>query len=1058
MNSDIDSKMDRFTGFVLAVLALAVYLGTLSIGAYPGESANLIVQATGLFPRLNPLDPFWNGIAFLLSKLPVSGLAVKLNIFSAICGAFSVLLMYQIVSKTIFNTISVNPVNKEKAVTASRLAGVVSAIFLAFCIPFWIVSNRAHPASFHVLLLLGITRLFIKFIDTRSVKILILFSFIYGLAVVEFATLILFIPLFGFYLLFDLWKKEELSTRPVLLALLSGTVGLLMYFVAAFFFYGSEGYVMREYSNYFQIIWFMWRDQYFLITRSLPRIGWLIVLILTTIPWLTCITIAGRALNEERDWTYYILHAVMTGLALCVLLNASFAPWSMFKSGRLLVTPYVLTASVFGYLVAYWYLLPSGLWSNSESPGLIRLGERLGIFLIIPLFVLAGVAPVMNIDQATGKGSSFINMYAEDVLKCLLPEQKWLVTDGMLANHLMIAARDRGRTLQILNIRRGDNEPYMKYVAKQFERPRLMNLAKTGMFPLLQEWMQTDPDVTNKLAVMWPCDLWVGAGYSVVPRGLVFNGVQNIRMLDVNTLLEENRRIWTRLVPLLVPFSDNSVLSYYARHLLRNTSLLAVNLGCVMEDLGKNDDAFSLYHEARDMCPDNISALLNLSTMVVKGYKTDQAESIRNSMKALLSRDYSKRPDIWTLSRAYGYVRTPEAFARLGLVWAFSGQPGAAIVGLKKAMDLLPGDKKGAVKQVLADVYLVQEHDEDSETLYYELLVENPGNHRALMGMARILARKHEFKQAVEYLKKAEIAGVPRSSVTVEMALFNLMAGNLAQARIGLEEVVDLKPEGIGAANVKRAWLMLMGIYTQQRDLTALQECIKRIQENKVLSSSLLLVAKGHLGLVRNNIVDARNNFEASLRAMPNNLSVLELLVRLDVAESRKKEAEVHVKRLLKLDPNNALGNYIRGSLQFHDREYSLAEDSYRKSLERRKSPETMNDLAWVLNVMGEYDEAEKMARGSIELNDKNYAAWDTLGVILMKINKLDEAEKAIEHGMSMAPDMMSLVVHMAQLQVLRGNKEKAINLIATISGKQGNLPEDSYREFENLKKALNNM
>jgi len=477
-----------------------------------------------------------------------------------------------------------------------------------------------------------------------------------------------------------------------------------------------------------------------------------------------------------------------------------------------------------------------------------------------------------------------------------------------------------------------------------------------------------------------------------------------------------------------------------------------------MDELGRKDEAFRLFCEARDIFPENISALLNLAAMVESGYKTDKAETIKNDMKTLISKSVATRPDIWALSRSYGYVRTPEAFARLGLMWAFSGQPGAAVVGLKKAMDLLPGDKKGAAKQALADVYLAQEHDEDSETLYYELLVENPANQRALMGMARISARKHELNQAMEYLKKAENAGVAKTIVTMEMASFNLMAGNLAQARIALEEIVDLKPEGVTDGNIARAWMMLIGLYAQQRDLTALQECVRRIPENKTLSKNLLLVAKGHVGLVQNNTVEARNNFEAALSAMPNNLSILELLLRLDVIESRKIDAERHVKQVLKLDPNNALGNYIRGTLQFYSREYALAEDSYRKSLERKKSPEVMNDLAWLLHIKGKNVEAEKQARRSLELNDKSATSWDTLGVILMKLGKLDEAEKAFERSIALDPAVISVVVHMAQLQVLKGNKTRAVELIGTLSGKQSELSADSSRELENVKKSLGGM
>ncbi|OGV69639.1 MAG: hypothetical protein A2283_23595 [Lentisphaerae bacterium RIFOXYA12_FULL_48_11] len=1059
MKNNLYNGLDLTIGFSLGLLALGVYLATLSVGAYPGDSASYIVQVSGLFPRLSPLNPFWSAISYLIVQIPFGSMALKLNVFSALCGAASVLLMYLVVCGTIRNIIDIHVVDSKRAVIASRLAGSTSALFLAFCIPFWIVSNRAHMASFDVFIMTGMAWLFLKYVNNGSQRLILLFALLYGLSVVEFATMIVLFPLFGGYLLFNLWKREQLEIGFILRIVVSGLAGLLFYFIAAWFFAGSEGCQMREYGNYFQVIWYMWTEQYMLIAKSLPKTGWLLVLIMTSLPWLTCLFISTRALNAEKEWTYYLLHIVMTGLIISVLLNAPFAPWSMFKMSHLLVTPYVLIASVFGYLVAYWYLLPSFLWLDSESPVLVRLGEKLGPYLAFPFFVLVVVTPFSNYKICDGRWAGAVNTYARTVLKCLAPEHQCLVTDGVIDNHLLIAADDCGRKINILNIRNGDNEPYMSYIAAKFDSPRLKNLARTGMFPMLQEWIETDVEIKNKLAIEWPCDLWVGAGYSVVPYGLVTIGEQDIHNLVPDVLLAKNRELQNNVIQVLQNCTNDVSLSRMARHLLRGISLNVVNLGCLMEDLGRKDDAFRLYAEARNICPENISALLNQSSMVAAGYKTDKRDSIKNDMNALNSGDIRRRPDIWTLSRSYGYVRTPAAFAQLGLVWAFSGQPGAAVTGLKKAMELLPEKSKGLAKQMLADVYLVQDHDEDSESLYYELLIENASNKRALMGMARVSARKHDLKKALDYLKKAENAGVPKSVITMEMALFNVMFGNIAQARIGLEEVVDLKPEGVMGANIGRAWIMLMGIYLQQRDLPALSECVKRIEENKTLNKGLAFIAKGHVGLAQNNLMEARNNFCTALDAIPNNILIIELLLRLDVVEGKKKESEGHVQQLLKLDPNNALGNYIRGAVQFDNMEYALAEDSYRKSLQRRRSPEVLNDLAWVLQRRDACHEAERLIRESISLNDKNYISWDTFGVVLMKLNKLDEAEKALDRSMSLAGrEVMSVIIHMAQVNILKGSKQKAMDLISMISAKQSSMSAENSKDYEKIQRALIDM
>ena len=155
-------------GILLAAVALIAYAVTLSPGACPGESAGLIVQYAGLFPKLKPDHPLWGALVWTLSRGPADHLALRLNWLSALCGAGSVYLLYRIMVGAIYGTITVTPVNRAKALIAARLAGVSAALLLAFSVPFWVVSNRAHPATFDLLLLLAVTWLFSLHATKRS--------------------------------------------------------------------------------------------------------------------------------------------------------------------------------------------------------------------------------------------------------------------------------------------------------------------------------------------------------------------------------------------------------------------------------------------------------------------------------------------------------------------------------------------------------------------------------------------------------------------------------------------------------------------------------------------------------------------------------------------------------------------------------------------------------------------------------------------------------------------------------------------------------------------------
>lgn len=1030
----------------LGLAALVVYSLTLSVGPYPGESARLMVQHMGLFPKLSPRHPLWTIVVRMLPFLPPADITFKLNAFSAVCGAAVVALLYSVMRAAVLGAMDVDKENRSRAVVAARLAGISAALFLAFCVPFWAVSNRAHTAAFDLLLLLSAARLFVHYAVSGKTWAAMVFAFFYGVGVVEFATFIVFAPLFALGLGWVFSKQQGFRAGPIVGIAACGLAGLCMYLMAAWLFYGSSGYELREYPGFLRIVWFMWRDQYLLITRSLPRVGWLIVVFVMFVPWLSALGVARRALNGEKDWAYYVLHAVMTGLTVGILFNAKISPWRMLGFNRLLVTPYVLAASLYGYLLAYWFLLPSVLWQDAEERARIWARRLLsGIAAVIGVG-LTLVVPWLHVEEADGRPAAHVNRYAKEVLKCCRG-CAWLVTDGSVDNHLILAAREAGASLEVLNLRAGNNEVYMRHVASKFTSPRYRNLAELGAFPLVQEWLRTDSNAVDRVAVLADPDLWIGAGLSYVPDRLVFRGTREPSSLDADALLSRHQEFWDRFVPQMQFQDDDGRLAAFRTHVLRHTSMVANNLGVLMEDLGKNRAAFQAYQQARRMFADNISALLNLSVMLDEGYSAPEAESIRADVKALLSG--VKKYHIWSLSRFYGYVRLPQAFAQLGMTWALSGQPGLAVSRLKTAMDLLPEEDRAPVKQALADVYLVEQESEKSESLYRELLQQQPDNRRALLGMCRLSARKGDFAAAYAFLDRASDAGVPDRRVALERANVLILQGDTEQARSILWDMVKREPDTFAA------WSALIGVLAAERDVEGLETCVERLRHVGGDQGLSLSVASGHLALLRNDVQEARSQFTRALALRPEHRRILTMLLRLDVMQGRKALARERAKQLLELDPGHAFANYVQGTLKLEEGRDTLAEDLFRRSLRRERAAYVLNDLAWLLQERDALEEAEALAREAISSQPETHQFWDTLGVTLMKAGRLQEAEKALDRALSLFQGDLSVFLHMADVQVRLGNRDRAEDIIAMLSEKRGQLTSDDAQELLRLRAAL---
>ena len=1032
----------------MGLLAFVVYALTLCVGAYPGESANLALQYLGVLPRFDCSHPIWSGVVWLVARMPVGDAMTRLNLLSAIFGAVAAGLVCRVVAGAIHLAIIPEEATRKRAEAASLLAGGAASLALIFSAPFWVVSNRFHPASFDILFLMTTAWLLLRFVESGKWWKALAYSLMCGLGVVEFTTMAVFAPLAALALVLILWMREELRLPRLLAALGCALLGLTLYLIAAAFFYGSEGYQIREYSGYFNIIWITWREQFFLITRCLPKQGWLLVVVVGILPWLISLCVAHRGLNGEKDWTYYILHISMTILAAVMLLNLRVSPWGMPGPKPFLVTPYVLTAVLYGYLAAYWFLLPMAFCPEHEENRIKVLFCRWLSHLVLgPIIGLLVFAAIRNAGETNGRGAAMLRWFAAEVVDSL-EGREWLVTDGLLDAQCQLAARDRGATLNVINLRLRNSQVLAKVLASRFEDTRMRNLAQLGIVPLLQGWLKEDPEVERKLAVMSDPDIWVGSGFEVIPNILVFLGWREGEEVDALALFEKHQAFWKKLqaAPRVGPRDPLLPLRDY---LYRHMGKVANNLGVLLEDAGEEKAAFAAYRQAREIDPENVSALLNMDVMIQHGFESALKEEIDREIEALKVEVEKGNVRVWSLSRYYGYVRLPESFAAMGWAWAASGNAGMAVSEMKRAMELLPRDRQQPVKQALAGFYLLQEQNEESEALYYELLVENPEHPQALLGMARLKIPQGKFSEALDLLSRAQEAGTPRPLVDLERATVQVATGKPDEALLILEDLVDVNP------NLIRAWSLMVHIYIQRGEPAELEKCLGRLDRMGGAQGLVQSVGKAHLAMLQNDFQAAVARFEEAQSLRPQSTEILEWLVRLNMLLGRKQETEERAKELLRVNPDHAFANHILGMLQMEEGENELAEDSLRRAVTSRRSPIALNDLAWLLQERGKLDEAEKLTREALKSKRDLYQAWDTLGTIFAKTGRDSAAEKAFKQALAFAAEDPAVLLHLAELYIRTGNTGEAVKLVETVESREDDLRPDYRALLASIRERL---
>ena len=278
----------------------------------------------------------------------------------------------------------------------------------------------------------------------------------------------------------------------------------------------------------------------------------------------------------------------------------------------------------------------------------------------------------------------------------------------------------------------------------------------------------------------------------------------------------------------------------------------------------------------------------------------------------------------------------------------------------------------------------------------------------------------------------------------MEYAALHLAAGDLSRARIVLQELTELKPE------LSTAWAMLAAVLMQQKDTQALIDCERKLDRIKDKDFIVLFIL-GQIAVGKGDYAGARVLFDKAHVLRPSNPLVLEQLLGLDIRENREDLAGLHVRNLLLIDPEHAFANQVLGSLQLKRLQYGLAESSLRKSVARRRTPEALNDLAWVLQARGQLEEAESLVREALKADDRSSAMWDTLGVILMKRGALDEAETALKKSVSLYADDPGLQVHLAELYAANGARARAAELATALLARGSELTASDREKLRKL-------
>ncbi|MDD2597607.1 MAG: DUF2723 domain-containing protein [Kiritimatiellae bacterium] len=1058
-------KVDLLLSSGLGLFAFVIYALTLSQCVYPGVSAKYMAVFSGIEPNTLPVYPLWGAVVGWLSSVPLFSLAVRLNLFSALCVAIAVALIYRLVSFLIYDVIYEEHYS-EHAASAAVIGALVTALALLFAVPVWNAATHLMVDSFNLMLACVMAFLLVEYAMHRWQLLLVVFAFLAGASIVQSVYFVPLTPVFLIFLIYVLLKDGSLSLFKVTWMGAVALGGLSLYYLFAHRFYNSSEVALLGHQNLMSVLVGVWRFQVNELRSGLPRVSWLFLLFTSAVPWVAAGFASGRALNNERSWSQYLLHMILMVLVVITLTNSAISPWAIQQPrGRLPVFCYAMVAMVAGYLFAYWYLLLKSKGDNRKhavTRSTSKAGTWMGMIFTWPTAVLVLLAAIVNAFECKPNRGHFADKFAAETLD-LMGERTWFITDGTLDPHLQIMAKDRGQELHLICLHKDLDQHYLRSVERLIEQQGLFkgadlasmkNTLKLGILPFVQDWFAMDADVAQKVAIFGVPDFWYSAGLSPYPNYLYFGGCKDIKEFQQKSFQKEYFAFWDMMLAALpkVKQGDNDPTARMAANLRRHLGFIGNNLGVMLEDLGRDEEAFKVYSKVHsEVDPENVSAMINRFEMARRGVKI--ADPYRDAIERELAdfvANLKHRYPLWSLSRYYGYVRSAQIFAEMGHGWALSGQTHAALAGINRAINLLPADERVQNLNSLASIYAMTDRAEASAEVYREIISKDPDNRRALIGMGQLAVKDGAFKSASEWFEKAAKTTDSRESGGLEWAFVHLMNNDFAKARLVLQQTTDLQPKNLNA------WALLAHLQLQNDEVTEVETLIIPKMEKiaGTIDNYFVQITRAMTAMKKGDkfLRAAREGFIRAARLNQSAVYLNDVILDLDIRMNDRESALLHARQVLRVNRKHSLGNYVMGSLRLREGAYGEAEDFLRRSVDAKPIYPALNDLAETLRRIRKFDDAERFARDAAQMLPDEYIAWETLASVLVDANvKLDEAESAVRKAVSLNSDDLRVQITLARVLVAKGDLELAREVIHKVKSRQQELVPFERDELEKI-------
>ncbi|MBQ7667150.1 MAG: hypothetical protein IJS46_04055, partial [Kiritimatiellae bacterium] len=772
LRRSITEKFDIVIGAVVAAIFTAVHGATSLFWVFPGDSARYIATILGIEPVVAPRNQIFIAFFRLVSALGGSRYATTMASITTLAFSSLCIFMVYLLSVAVFRMLTdldylhFNVHKGEKWLwTAPRAAGVIAAAALGLSAPFWTASTRVNADSFYLSFILLAAYLLVRFLATDRLWTLYGASALYGVLCVQSPAALQFFPLFAALVAFGALRGDR--PIPLTLAVPGAIAAVSACAVAAICIWAftlGDGYRVMHYSGPGRVFEVFVSGMVSGAFSGFSRSHWLIIGFTTTIPFLAWLAAGKWALDGTRYVPLRFLDLAIFLASLLVLSGSRYSPWGLFG-----VRPEQIVASTMASMsLAYCFIAchQQALFLFNRAgappfPGARLFGAIARFFVAVVCVAVLSYEAGIGKTAADSRSATFLLTYIDGLLDGL-DGRDLLITDPILEDIVRIRARERGVPLSVINLAASANSAGRRKLRERITDPILKNAFDLGIFPFIQEYIGHDSEAANRVALTFFPDLWNIGPYRAYPHGLAFVGIPesapmaNPLQTDSGDSMDRDvagwRKIAAKLAPQLdaVPEDSSPLMLAIARIVRQRTSFIGNNLAYCMLTADRAQDALALWREVHAFDDSNLSATLNLYTVLEREGRTEERDAVRAELDAF-RRKMTKPLQIWELSRSQGYVASPDAFASLGLSWALTGQTSLALGTLDAALrDGVNEKTVGGASPILLAMGAIHGKMGDAEAAeqaFLKVLENDPDNVHARLGLVRARLSQGEFDE-----------------------------------------------------------------------------------------------------------------------------------------------------------------------------------------------------------------------------------------------------------------------------------------------------------------------